>query len=472
METARDDVEGTRTAWSARAARFLMCGVPLSLFWLVALPGCVMGPKQIDAGHLRYNVAIQQSFGRELLLNLVRMRYREPAEFVDIGGVAAQYSFERNGSVNGNLLNGILDLQNIGVSAGGTRAERPTITYTPLRGKQFELCVLSPVEVGTLWLLANKGWRVDRILRLSVKSMNFLDNATSAGGPTPSEKPEYEAFARAAHLFRELQKSHAAEFVLAKRELTVPVPLSPEKVDAAFVLAATEKGYRISHDQDGVRLTKNETYSALVIDPRAVVSPAVQELVGLLQLEPSRTMYEFSIAKQGRIASGFGEAVIAGSGKDSAVRRAQDGPPPLPDSMVPGESQAPFTSAGTPIPQRNAVALQSRSIYEMMYYLSQGVQVPTEHMRRGLVTITQDHAGNVYDWSGMLGDLFQVQVSRFKPRDAYLAVPYRGYWYYVADSDLETKSTFSLLQELFNLQVRGGAGEQSLPVLTLGVGGR
>ena len=38
------------------------------------------------------------------------------------------------------------------------------------------------------------------------------------------------------------------------------------------------------------------------------------------------------------------------------------------------------------------------------------------------------------------------------------------------DADLETKSTMSLLQELFNLQVRGGAGEAAAPVLTLGVG--
>ncbi|MFO0908702.1 MAG: hypothetical protein U0794_10140 [Isosphaeraceae bacterium] len=163
---------------------------------VAATAGCVMGPKQIDSGHLRYNKAIQQSFSREILLNLVRMRYREPAEFVDIGGVAAQYSFEGNASLNGNVIDGIFNLQNLGLNAGASGAERPTITYTPLRGKQFEMCVLSPVDVTTLWLLANKGWRIDRILRVSVRSMNCLDNATAAGGPTPSEKPDYEAFSR------------------------------------------------------------------------------------------------------------------------------------------------------------------------------------------------------------------------------------------------------------------------------------
>lgn len=433
---------------------------------LGAVPGCVMGPKQIDAGHLRYNQAIQQSFSRELLLNIVRLRYREPAEFVDIGGVAAQYSFEGNASINGNVIDGILNLQNLGLQAGGSGAERPTITYSPLRGRQFELCVVTPVEVGTLWLLANKGWRVDRIVRLSLRSMNFLDNATSAGGPTPSEKPEYEAFAHAAELLRGLQKDHMAEFVLAKREVRQAVPIAAEKLDPSFVLNASEKGYRLERDGGTVTLTRPETYSALVVHPAEVGSARMQELSALLGLEPGRTVYELSVARQGRIASEFGEAVLAGAKRDDLTRASQELPPALPDPVLPGP---PLPLA---VPLQEAIAIQSRSIYEMMYYLSQGVEVPREHVRRHLVTETRDRDGCVYDWDGMLGDLFRVRVSRWRPRDAYLAVPYRGYWYYVEDSDLESKSTLSLLHELFNIQVRGGAGEQGLPVLTLGVGGR
>jgi hypothetical protein len=447
----------------------------------LALPGCVMGPKQIDAGHLRYNNAIQQSFGRELLLNLVRMRYREPAEFVEIGGVAAQYSFEGNASLNGNLVDGILNLQNLGLGAGVSGAERPTITYAPLRGKQFELCVLAPVDMTTLWLLANKGWRVDRILRVAVRSMNVLDNATAAGGPTPSEKPEYERFLRATQLFRELQKQRAAEFVLATREVSQAVPISPEKLSADFVFNATQKGYRIEAVGNGVVLKRNEPYSALVIDPRLTETPSVRELVALLQLEPRRPVYEFSIARQGRIASAYGDLLAQKPGEpakaDNAVHPAQGLPPASPpDPELPGLPPGPQATAPPPQtlppPLHPGVALQSRSIYEMMYYLSQGVEVPADHLRKGLVNQTHDRAGFVYDWNLLLGDIFRVHVSRWPPRDAYLAVPYRGYWYYVLDSDLESKSTLSLLQELFNLQVRGGAGEGSLPVLTLGVGGR
>src|SRR5690349_13008666 len=65
--------------------------------------GCALGPRQIDVGHLRYNQAIKESFDRELLLNLVRMKYRETPEFVDIGGVAAQYNFDASLDASGKF---------------------------------------------------------------------------------------------------------------------------------------------------------------------------------------------------------------------------------------------------------------------------------------------------------------------------------------------------------------------------------
>jgi len=35
-----------------------------------------------------------------------------------------------------------------------------------------------------------------------------------------------------------------------------------------------------------------------------------------------------------------------------------------------------------------------------------------------------------------------------RPDDAYIDVKYRGYWFYIADSDLDSKSAFLLLQIL------------------------
>ena len=120
--------------------------------------------------------------------------------------------------------------------------------------------------------------------------------------------------------------------------------------------------------------------------------------------------------------------------------------------------------------RRANITITTRSILEMMYYLSQGIEIPQDHMDRGLVTLTQHYDGRPFDWSDMTGDLLKVHVTKKKPNSASVAVPYMGYWYYIRESDLNSKSTFNLLLELFNIEVRGGGGS-NLPVLTLGVGG-
>ena len=57
-----------------------------------------------------------------------------------------------------------------------------------------------------------------------------------------------------------------------------------------------------------------------------------------------------------------------------------------------------------------------------------------------------------------------------RPPDAHVAVKYKDYWFYIEDTDQETKSTFSLLMELARLELTGKAGPG--PQLTLPVGGK
>ena len=50
----------------------------------------------------------------------------------------------------------------------------------------------------------------------------------------------------------------------------------------------------------------------------------------------------------------------------------------------------------------------------------------------------------------------------------WAAVPYRGWWFYIADDDQTSKTTFSLLNLLFSLQSSSGEGKS--PLLTIPVG--
>ncbi|MFO0891461.1 MAG: hypothetical protein U0790_20245 [Isosphaeraceae bacterium] len=435
---------------------------------LAGLPaGCVLGPKQIDVGHLKYNRAIKESFDRELLLNLVRMKYRETPEFVDIGGVAAQYNFEATADASGKFFDFIDNFRGIGFGGSLGRAERPTITYAPLRGKDFETRLLAPVSTLTIGMMANKGWSVDRILRVAVRSINLLENATSAGGPTPAHKPEFEAYLHATALLRQLQATRGIEFVSADTEQRIEVPMSVGKLDGAFVLNAIEKGFRFDRNGDQLVLIRPKKDYVLAIHPDFLESQAVVELREMLNLEQGRGIYSFSSGERGRILASFDRKVLRASQEGGPL-------PPLPDPLPPG-TPTPPVPAEIVHPDhsprlRTDLGIQPRSLIEMMYYLSQNVEVPDAHVRQGLVTVTRDASGCPFDWNALLGGLFRVQVSRIRPLHAFVAVSYRGYWYSIADDDLESKATLGMLEELFNIEIRGGGVAGNLPVLTLGVG--
>jgi hypothetical protein len=72
------------------------------------------------------------------------------------------------------------------------------------------------------------------------------------------------------------------------------------------------------------------------------------------------------------------------------------------------------------------------------------------------------------DWDEVLGGYFTVRQSKQRPEAAAVAVRYRGYWFYIADDDLDSKSTFDLIGHLFALQA--SAGDGASPLLTLGSG--
>ncbi|MCC5878044.1 MAG: hypothetical protein JJU11_17640 [Candidatus Sumerlaeia bacterium] len=113
------------------------------------------------------------------------------------------------------------------------------------------------------------------------------------------------------------------------------------------------------------------------------------------------------------------------------------------------------------------ITATSRSLMGAFYYLSQGTRVPARDERRGSVSVTMANDGGEFDWMDMLGGLMEIRTAHRRPSSAHLAVPYRGVWFYLDDADLDSKSTFVLLQQLFALQsvnVRG-----MMPILTIPV---
>lgn len=76
------------------------------------LAGCnAIGPKTVRGARLNYNEAIAQSWNQQLLLNLVRLKYRDTPFFLEINSVSTQYSMSYNSKTTFGFLSYLFYLQ-------------------------------------------------------------------------------------------------------------------------------------------------------------------------------------------------------------------------------------------------------------------------------------------------------------------------------------------------------------------------
>jgi hypothetical protein len=119
--------------------------------------------------------------------------------------------------------------------------------------------------------------------------------------------------------------------------------------------------------------------------------------------------------------------------------------------------------------EKGNIGILPRSLLSCMYYLAHSVMVPQKD-------ILEDKAIN-YSYpeykkeevEKLYKELLVVHNSENKPKDSYIAIKYRDTWFYIKDNDLNSKKTFMLLLELYNLQ--SGKRISQGPILTLPIGG-
>ncbi|MEO2019900.1 MAG: hypothetical protein ABGZ53_36665 [Fuerstiella sp.] len=205
---------------------------------------------------------------------------------------------------------------------------------------------------------------------------------------------------------------------------------------------AAQQGYefRLSDYNQTAELWKravSTTVTVLRFAGTAETSPEVAEIYQTLELQPNLPSYRIKTDSAGQLKTPHSRRLAL-------------------------HSQDP----GAPVPLRDEVTMSSRSLKEMMFYLSHAVSAPPEHYRCGYVRSTFDDFGNPFNWNDMTSGLFHVHFSKKRPTVADVAVKHRGYWFYISNCDLDSKSTFNLLQELINLEIRAGGGGQ-IPLLTI-----
>jgi hypothetical protein len=106
---------------------------------------------------------------------------------------------------------------------------------------------------------------------------------------------------------------------------------------------------------------------------------------------------------------------------------------------------------------------ETRTVLAIYNYLSKGVEVPKEHEK--IVGRTIMPNGEVFNWNQIVEGLLDVKYARVLPIDAYVYVYYRGYYFYVIDTDNNSKETLNLLSILNG--IFQGNIQSVLPVFTV-----
>ena len=410
-----------------------------ALIWLsLAAASCSqIGPATIANGRFDYNEAIVRSFDTQMLLNLVRLRYQDSILFLDLTSVVASYSREAtlgaSSSVRGDAPSTTTPATvGLGASGGVTWTESPTISYAPLQGEDFAKRLLAPIQPASILLLSQSGWGLERLLICTVQQLNELLNATSTGGVAPRQVNHFERFRRVASWLGELQEEGFIQITtLANQPDQVavtagPIPMNDEaRLKAAQILALL-----------------NVTRSGGTLDGAEPVKPAPATSV-----PPA--------------ASGSSSTAVSPAPGVAGVPAA-----PQPSASEAARVSSPVALESGGFPRNPArVLLTGRSILGVMTFLAQQVEVPAEHFRQGLAHQTRGADGKPFNWNQVSRDMFRVHSSSSRPEHAFLEVQYRGYWFYIDDTDLESKSTYTLLAQLFSLQ--SASGSMQAPMLTI-----
>jgi hypothetical protein len=400
----------------------------------VVAAGCTtLGPYALDQTRLHYNEVIKRTTEEQLLLNIVRLRYTDTPSSLAVSAIAAQ--FERSLSlqltpffVAGNDASFAAVLPQV----LGLGADRPTVSLTPLDDQEFTRKLFTPVPLDGVIYLAKTTWPIATVFRLYLENLNWVSNAQTASGPTPKQAPVVADFLHGMEVLQQMQDRSEIVFSVEEREEQLGGPLPATAVSARDVVEAAKNGYVYRPNDQGTTwtLVRKNQQSVLRIAPEAVNSPEMQDFARVFRLRPGLTQYDIT-----------------------------------------QETLNPFPSTYPP-EGVTSLDLETRSLLQALYYVSHGIDIPPEHATGGLVTVTRDVTGQAFDWGQVMHGFFRVHWAQghARPPGAHVAVKYKDYWFYIEDTDQETKSTFSLLMELARLELAGKAGPG--PQLTLPVGGK
>ncbi len=91
--------------------------------------------------------------------------------------------------------------------------------------------------------------------------------------------------------------------------------------------------------------------------------------------------------------------------------------------------------------------MRVRSILELMGFLSRGVEIPLAHREQNFA-----ERSTGWDDDEPKRIPLHVHAQLDPPQDAFVAIRFQDHWFYIAQSDHQSKKSFGLLEYLFQMQ--------------------
>jgi hypothetical protein len=334
--------------------------------------GCSgLGPSVMARDRFDYVSAVSESWKRQMLLNLLKVRYSDAPVFMDVSSVINSYEMTGEVDLSGQVSKIGRGDEFLGLGASGQFSDRPTITYQPLSGDKFTRSLMLPIPVPAILYLIQSGFPADLVLRVCVNSINELRNSYGGASHPQGGDPKFH------------------DLLTTIRE------------------AQNAGGMGMQMKAVGTRQTA-VMFLRPSSDP-AIAAPVrrFQQLLGL----------------EGKLRE---LQIVYGTWPDD------------------GE-----------------VAMLSRSILQVLIDLASSIEVPPSDVAEGRVYGHQ----RTPEQERMFPRLLAVHSGAAAPGDAYVAVRYRDDWFWIDDTDRNTKQIFNFLMVLFSLTETGA--EQATPIVTI-----
>lgn len=405
-----------------------------------ALSGCATDSAVLIRDRLQFNELVKSSAEQQMLLNIVRLRYADTPSSLAISSISTQNELVRSygllpffGAVGSEA--GVRGATTVLPTAQMAITDRPTITMTPLDDTEFTRKLFTPMPLEGFLYLAKASWPIATVFRLWLEHLNWVPNAQNAGGPPAVAAPDFEKFLRGIDALQRLHDRGQVVFATEMRDEPMGGAIAASLIRPRDIIEAARSGfeYRPDADKSTWTLYKRRPQPVLRIDSAAVDTPEMEAFATAFRLERGRATFDIVIERADPFPNGAKDG-----GKDGGL---------------------------------DLIDVETRSLLQVLYFVSKGVEVPAKHLQNRLAFEPVDSLGRPFDWRLITRELFQISSSADRPPEyAHVAIKYRDHWFYLDQRDAASMSTFSLLLELARLETSGKAAVT--PTLTLPLTGR